>query len=411
MALMRDVALIGAGMTRFHNRIHADKSSREIFIEAASEAVNSVDNGISLKEIDALFIGNFSSDIFEHQCHTAPLIADWLGICPKPAVRVENACASSGVAIQMGVMAIASGLYDVVMVGGVEKMTNLSTREVADALSMASDNIFEASLGMTFPGIYAEIASAYFSKYGERFEWLASVTIKNHHNGKLNPKAHFQAEVLEIGNRLGAKRGLKFRDAMEFLNSPLNFMVAHPLRLFDCCPISDGAASIILASADKAKKYTDTPIYVAGIGQASDSMALHDRRDLTSLYASVEAGRIAYKMADVTPKDIDLALVHDCFTIAEIVATEDLGFFERGEGGKAAEEGLTALDGDKPVNTDGGLKAKGHPVGATGAGMAYEVWKQLRGEAGNRQVPNASIALIHNVGGSGGTATVQIFRR
>jgi len=411
LTLKRKVAVIGAGMTRFHNKVHAGKTSRELFVEAAVEAIESVDKGFELKDIDALYVGNFSSDVFEHQCHLAPLLADWLGLCPKPATRVESACASGGAALQVGVMAVASGLFDVVMVGGVEKMTNLPTEEVTDALAMASDNIYEASLGMTFPGIYAEMASAYFSKYGERYEWLASIAIKNHHNGKLNPKAHFQAEVLELANKFGEKRGMKFRDELEFLKSPLNFVVAYPLRLFDCCPISDGAAAVILTSAEKAKKWTDTPVYVEGVGQASDTMALHSREDLTSIRATVEAGKMAYRMAGIRPEDVDLALVHDCFTIAEIIATEDLGFFKRGEGGKAAEEGITAVDGAKPVNTDGGLKAKGHPVGATGVGMVYEVWKQLRGEAGRRQVDDADKALIHNVGASGGTVVVQVYGR
>ena len=411
MTLARKVAVIGAGMTRFHNKIHAGKTSRELFLEAATEAVESVDKGFDLKDVEALYVGNFSSDVFEHQCHLAPLLMDWLGLSPKPATRIENACASSGAALQVGVMAIASGLFDVVMVGGVEKMTNLATEEVTDALAMASDNIYEASLGMTFPGIYAEMASAYFSKYGERYEWLASVAIKNHHNGKLNPKAHFQAEVSELGKRFGEKKGMHFKDEMDFLKSPLNFVVAHPLRLFDCCPISDGAAVVILTSAEEAKRWTDTPIYVKGVGQASDTMSLHDRSDLTSIRGTVEAGRRAYRMAGITPKDVDLALVHDCFTIAEIIATEDLGFFEKGKGGEAAEKGITTIKGDKPVNTDGGLKAKGHPVGATGVAMAYEVWKQLRGEAERRQIPDASTALIHNVGASGGTVVVQIFGR
>ncbi|MEM2876043.1 MAG: thiolase domain-containing protein [Candidatus Bathyarchaeia archaeon] len=411
LSLKRKVAVIGAGMTRFHNRIHAGKTSRELFVEAAMEAVESVDKGFHLKDVEALYVGNFSSDIFEHQCHLAPLLADWLGLCPKPATRIENACGSGGAALQVGVMAIASGLFDVVMVGGVEKMTNLPTEEVTNTLAMASDNFYEASLGMTFPGIYAEMASAYFSKYGERYEWLASVTIKNHHNGKLNPKAHFQDEVLELGNRFGEKKGIHFKDEMEFLKSPLNYVVAHPLRLFDCCPISDGAAVVILTNAERAKEWTDTPIYVEGVGQASDTMALHDRSELTSIRGTVEAGRRAFRMAEIEPEDVDLAIVHDCFTIAEIIATEDLGFFERGKGGEAAEDGVTALDGDIPVNTDGGLKAKGHPVGATGVAMVYESWKQLRGEAGARQVPRASKALIHNVGASGGTVVVQVLGR
>lgn len=411
MRFAREVAIVGAGTTRFHHKEHREKTSRELFVEASLEAFDSVDKGIERKDIEALFIGNFSSDVFEHQCHMAPLMADWLGLNPIPTTRIENACASGGVALQMGVLAVASGAFDVVMVGGVEKMTNLKTEEVTDTLAMAADNVYEAAVGFTFPGIYAAMATAYFAKYGSEWEDLTAVTIKNHHNGALNPKAHFQSEVYEIASKLGERKGLKFRDEMEFLKSPLNFTVAYPLRLFDCCPISDGASAVILAASEIAEKFTDTPVYFAGLGQASDTMALHDREDLTSIKAAVEAGRKAYDMADLKPKDVDVALVHDCFTIAEIIASEDLGFFKHGEGAKAAVEGRTALDGDKPLNTDGGLKAKGHPVGATGVAMAYELWMQLRGEAGRRQVDDVEVGLLHNVGASGGTVVVQILRR
>lgn len=382
-----------------------------MFVEAALEASESVDNGFNLKDSNALYLGYFSSDMFENQGHTSALMADALGINPVPATRVEAACASSGAAVNMGIMAIASGLYDVVMIGGVEKMRTLGTGEVTDTLAMAADVSYEAAVGFTFPGLYAAIAGAHFDRYGSTWEQLADIAIKNHDNGKLNPKAQYQQSILEIANRIGQRKGLEFDNPMEFLTSDLNPMVADPLRLFDCCPISDGAAVAILASEKVAKQYTDTPVYVAGIGQASDTMALHDRPELTSLTASKVAGEQAYKMAGVKPKDISLACVHDCFTIAELVATEDLGFFEPGEGGKAASEGRTSLRGDIPINTDGGLKAKGHPVGATGAGMVVEVFKQMRGEAGERQVSDPVYGLAHNVGATGGTVTVQVYRR
>lgn len=411
MGLSRGVAVVGAGMTRFHHRIHADKTSRELFVEAGVEAMNSVDNGIDVEDIGALYVGNFSSDVFEKQTHTAALMADWMGLTPKAATRVEDACASSGVAVNMGVLAIASGAYDAVMVGGVEKMRTLGTEEVTDTLAMAADAIYEVGAGFTFPGLYAALATAHFAKYGSTWEQLAAITIKNHHNGALNPKAHYQAEIMDTASRLGERRGMTFGDEMEFLTSHLNPVVAHPLRLFDCCPISDGSAVVILAADDVAKKFTDTPVHIKGIGQASDAMALHDRADLTTLRATKLAASQAYGMAGVEAGDIDVADVHDCFTIAEVLATEDLGFFQKGEGGKAAVEGRTALGGDKPVNPDGGLKAKGHPVGATGAAMAYEMYKQLRGEAGEHQVADAYIGLAHNVGASGGTVAVQVYGR
>jgi len=398
-------------MTRFHHRIHIDKTSRELFVEATLDAVESVDNGFELGDVEALFVGNFSSDAFEHQAHTAPLMADWLGLRPKAATRIEDACASSGVAVNMGVLAISSGLYDVVMVGGVEKMRNLTTEEVTDTLAMASDDIYEVATGLTFPGLYALMATAHFAKHGSNWEQLAAIAIKNHHNGALNPKAHFQSEIMDNAKRLGERRGMTFENEMEFLESSLNPVVAYPLRLYDCCPISDGAAVVILAASEVAKRFTDTPVPIVSIGQASDALSLHDRDDLTTLYATRMAADQAYQMAGITPDDVDVADVHDCFTIAEVLATEDLGFFPKGEGGRAAEEGVTALDGDKPINPDGGLKAKGHPVGATGAAMAYEMFKQLRGEAGGHQVDGVRFGLAHNVGGSGASVAVQIFGR
>lgn len=411
MKLSKGVAIVGVGMTRFHHKTHAEKTSREIFVEAALEAVDSVDNGIQLGDVEALFVGNFSSDAFEKQGHTAALMADWLGLTPKASTRIEDACASSGVALNMGVFAIASGAYDVVLVGGVEKMRGLGTEEVTDTLAMAADGLYEVGAGFTFPGLYAALATAHFDRYGSNWEQLASIAIKNHHNGALNPKAHFQSEIMDTAIRRGERRGMAFKDEMDFLSSSLNPVIAYPLRLFDCCPISDGAAVVLLASEEIARRFTDTPVYIKGIGQASDTMALHDRADLTMLRATRLAALEAYRMAGVEACDIDVADVHDCFTIAEVLATEDLGFFPEGEGGKAACEGRTALDGDVPVNPDGGLKAKGHPVGATGTAMAYEMYKQLRGEAGKRQVDDVKNGLSHNVGASGATAVVQIYGR
>jgi acetyl-CoA C-acetyltransferase len=411
LGLNRGVAVVGAGMTRFHHRLHADKAGREIFVEAAIEAADSVDNGLELGDVESVFVGNFSDDVFEKQSHTGAMMADWLGLNPRPAVRVEDACASSGVAFNLGVQAIASGLYDVVLVGGFEKMRSQTTEQVTDALAMAADAAYEASVGFTFPGLYASMATAYCHRYGAVWEDLAAVTVKNHKNGALNPKAHFQSDIMSTAAKAGESKGIKFKDEFEFLRSSFNPVVAYPLRLFDCCPVSDGAAAVILAGDDVARKFTDTPVIVAGIGQASDTLALHDRSDFTSMRATRVAAENAYRLAGLSMKNIDVADVHDCFTIAEVMATEDLGFFPRGQGGKAAVEGVTGIKGDKPVNADGGLKAKGHPVGATGAAMAYEMFKQLRCEAGDHQVAGAEVGLAHNVGAAGATVTVQIFRR
>ncbi len=249
-------------------------------------------------------------------------------------------------------------------------------------------------------------------KYHATWDDLQAVPIKNHHNGALNPKAQFRSEILDIAKKTGNKKGIEFKNEMAFLKSSFNPAVTYPIRLFDCCPISDGAAVAILASGDISKRFTEKPLHVKGIGLGTDTITLSGRPDLTSSKAIVNAARAAYQMAGVKPGEIDVAEVHDCFTINEALITEDLGFFRRGEGLKAAKEGRTALSGDKPVNMDGGLKCKGHPVGATGIGMIHEIWLQLRGEAGERQVKgNPEIGLTCNVGGSNASAIVLVFKR
>jgi acetyl-CoA C-acetyltransferase len=344
-------------------------------------------------------------------------MADWVGLAPRPATRIEDACASSGVAVRQGIIAIASGLYDMVLVGGIEKMTDLPTERVTDTLATAGDALYEIPAGFTFPGFYAAMATAYMHRYGATPETFMRVGIKNHENGALNDKAQFGARIADImvsKQARAKKKGYpvtEWADEMEFLHDDrANPIISWPMRLFDCSPISDGAAALLLVSEELVPSFSNAPMYVIGSGQASD-VALHDRADLTKLRAARVAGRQAYDMAGVTPTDIQAAEVHDCFTIAEVIATEDLGFFPAGEGWRAAEEGLTARSGPRPVNTSGGLKSKGHPVGASGAGQVVEVWKQLRGEAGERQVPGATLGLTHNVGGTGQTCAVHIFER
>jgi acetyl-CoA C-acetyltransferase len=417
-ALARDIVVVGAGVSKFGT--FPEKTSRDLLGEAYSEALTSVDKGVDPNEIEALYLGNYSSDLFENQGHIAPLMADWLGLLPKPAVRVEGACGSSGLAFREGIIGIASGLYDTVMVAGVEKMSNLPTEGVTDALATASDTIYEFNqAGYTFPGVFAIIASAYLNSYGATREHLMRVAIKNHQNGALNPKAQFTItlhEMMESRRQRLKERGLpdpKWRDELDFLNDPQsNPTVAWPLSLFDCAPITDGASCVILTAKETAHNFTDRPVHVAGTAHASGG-ALSSWSDLSSMPSAQVAARQAYEMAGVTPNQIDLAEVHDCFTIAEIVATEDLGFFPRGQGALAAAEGQTARDGVKPINTSGGLKAKGHPVGATGTAQITEIWKQLRGEGEGRQIPNKNVefGLTHNVGGTGGTCVVHILRR
>ena len=415
--LGRGVALVGAGMSKFG--AFADKTSRDLFVDAFNAMTESVDKGLDVEDIEALYVGNYSSDLFEGQGHVAPIMADWVGLVPKPATRVEDACASSGVAIREGILAIASGIYDIVLVSGTEKMTNLPTERVTDTLASASDAVYEGSCGFTFPGLYAAMATAYMEKYGARVDHFMKVGIKNHINGALNPKAQFNKSIRDIMNSRIEKAKQKgepvpgWRDEIDFLKDPrANPVVAWPMRLFDCSPITDGAACLLLVADDIAKDFSPDPIYIVGTGQGSDH-ALHERKDLTSILAARTAAEQAYQMAGVKPEDIQIAEVHDCFTIAELVALEDLGFFKPGEAFVATEQGITARDGAKPINTSGGLKSKGHPVGASGAGQVVEIWHQMRGEAGPRQVPGKDItlALTHNVGATGGTCVVHIYQR
>ncbi len=382
-------SIASAGLSKFGRR--DGLYARELFLEAVNEAVERCPNVDLRKDVQALFVGHMGES-YEHQGHTGPTLADWAGLLPAPAVRVEAACASSGVALRLGILAIASGLFNVVMVGGVEKMTHRTTAEAVEFLAMASDFPFEQWHGVTFPGLFALMATAHMNKYGTTEEQMALVAVKNHRNGSLNPKAHFQREVT-LEEALASR------------------VVAWPLKLYDCCPISDGAGCLILTKPELAKRFTDEPVHIVGSGQASDSIGVYEREEFTSLAAAKEAARQAYETAGLSPKDVQIAEVHDCFTIAEIIAYEDLGFCKPGEGGRLVEEGITALNGSMPVNTSGGLKAKGHPVGATGVAQAYEICLQLTGQAGRRQVEGVNVGLTHNVGGSGATAVVNIYKR
>lgn len=412
----RGVAMIGAGMSKFG--AFAEKNSRDLFVESYKAMTRSVDKGFDPSVIDTVYIGNFSSDQFEHQAHIAPILADAVGLTPVPATRVEDACASGSAALRQGLMAIASGMANVVLVGGAEKMTALNTAAVTEALATAADVAYEIPAGFTFPGFYAAMASAYMARYGMKPEHLMNVAIKNHDNAALNPNAQFGVTIqkwMEGRIESALKKGKPapaWSTIWDFLHDDSgNPMIAYPLRLFDCSPITDGAASVLLVAEEIAHQFTDHPIHIVGSAQASDS-ALHDRAELTSLPAAKIAAARAYEMAGVTAKDIRIAEVHDCFTVAEVIASDDIGFFAPGEGFKAAEDGMTARNGAKPINTSGGLKAKGHPVGASGVAQAVEVWKQMRGQAEARQVEgDVSLALTHNVGATGSTCVIHIFER
>ncbi len=412
--LGRGVCIVGAGMSRFD--MYKDKDSKQLFAEAFKECIDSVDKGIDPKEIQAMWLGNFTNDFFIHQGHWGPIISDLLGLPPKPATRTEGACASSTLAVKDAAYAIASGMYDIVLAGGVEEMSKISTEAVSEGLALAGSP-YEVYEGFTFPAVFGAIATAYFAKYGATWEDLNYVTVKSHENAKLNPKAQFNMTIKDIMNLRIEKYKKKgqpvpeWKDEYEALRDPrFNPVVAWPMRLFDCCPISDGAACVLLVAEEIAHMFTDHPIYIIGMGQGS-GRALHDCPSLTSLEANKHAAKEAYEMAGLTPKDIQFAEVHDCFSIAELIHIEDLGFCKEGTAYRFVREGGTRLNGPMPINTSGGLKCKGHPVGATGAAQMVEVWHQLRGEAGPRQIPNGDlhIGASQNLGGTGGTCTFMIF--
>jgi len=414
--LGRGVAVVGTGMSKFG--MFKEKNSKDLFAEAFNEMLSSVDKGIDPKDIQSLYLGNGSGEFFVHQMHWGPIISDLIGLTPKPATRTEGACASGALAFREGVLAIASGLYDIVLVGGVEEMSKRTTEEVTEGLAMAASP-YEVRVGFTFPGVFGATATAYFARYGATREHLMNVTIKSHNNARLNPKAQFNVSIRDIMNQRMERARKKgepvptWKDEKEFLRDPVaNPVVAWPMHLYDCSPISDGASCMLLVAEEIAKSFTDNPLYVVGIGQGS-GQGLHAKEDLTCFEATRYAAKEAYELSGLKPEDIQIAEVHDCFSIAEIIHLEDLGFFKPGQGYKAVEEGLTRLDGVKPINTSGGLKCKGHPIGATGIAQLYEIWKQLRGEAGKRQVPikDLRIGATHNLGGTGGTCTLTILER
>jgi len=383
------VSIISAGLSKFGKR--EGFYARELFAEAAKEAYDRCPSLNPKKDIKALYVGHMGES-YEHQGHTGSTVADWAGLVPVPATRTEAACASSGAALRAAIQAVLSGLADTVLVGGVEKMTHRTTAEVTEYLAMASDYPFEQWNGITFPGLFALMATAHMNEYGTTEKDMALVAVKNHFHGSLNPKAQIQKEIT-------------LETAMS------SRTVAWPLKLYDCSLITDGASCLIITKPELAKEYTDMPVQIVGSGQASDTIGLYERETFTSLCAARLAAQQAYEMAGVGPENIDVAEVHDCFTIAELIAYEDLGFCKPGESPRLIEKNETRLGGRIPVNTSGGLKAKGHPVGATGTGQAYEMYLQLTGQADKRQVKDAKVGLTHNVGGSGATATVHIYRR
>jgi acetyl-CoA C-acetyltransferase len=414
--LGRGVAVVGVGKSQFG--MFKDRDCKDLFAEAFSKAIASAERGVDPKDIQALYVGNFSNDFFVHQSHWGSLTADVIGLVPHAATRTEGACASSSQAFREGVFAIASGYYDMVLVGGLEDMSKRTTEDVAEGLALAASP-YEIRAGFTFPGVFGAIATAYFHRYGATREHLMNVTIKSHENAKLNPEAQFGVSIRDIMNAKVARAKRKGKPVPEwpdekvFLRDPAaNPPIAWPMHLFDCCPISDGASCALLVSEDLALNFTETPLFVIGLGQGS-GRGLHAAKELTSFEANRYAAKEAYAMSGLRPEDIQFAEVHDCFSIAELVHIEDLGFFDPGQSFKAVEQGATRLDGPMPINTSGGLKCKGHPVGATGVAQLCELWAQLRGTAGARQIPKPDLRIgaAQNLGGTGGTCTFTILER
>jgi acetyl-CoA acetyltransferase len=386
---MREAYIVGAGQSPYGS--FPDESYRSLFRTAVEETTDRVEHGVDIDDIDEAYLGTLG--VGGRQLGLpGPACTEHVGLDGTPVTRVENACAASGYALRQAVMAVRSGMADVVLAGGVEVMTDLSGDAVRYWLGVSGETEWERLSGTTFAGVYAQMASAHMREYGTTTEQLSEVAVKNHDNGAANPKAQ-----------------LDFTCTLEdAVNAPA---VAEPLTLYHCCPTTDGAAAALVVGADVVEEYTDAPVRVAGVGAAADRLGLFQRDTYTAIPASRRAAETAYAAAGVEPAELDFAEVHDCFSIAELLAYEDLGFCDRGEAGAFLESGATRPDGALPVNTSGGLKSKGHPIGATGAGQVVEAFDQLTGRAGDRQLDEPALGLTHNVGGSGGAAVVHLLER
>ena len=379
------VCVIGAGSTKYGK---LEDSISDLTIQASADAIQSA--GIIPKEIKAGYISNVFG-VADKQVHLGPVVMSNLGIPERPSLSIESACGSGSVAFREAYANVAAGFYDVVLVTGVEKVTQTGTEWTTTYFSYCSDFFYEGQSGASFPGLFASMARAYLTEFKATEEDFAMVAVKNHENGLLNPKAHLRKKIT----------------VDDVMNSAV---VASPLKLYDCCPFSDGASSVVICSEKFAKDHTKDYIQVIGSGRGGSPAALQGRQHLTTIPSTKIAAEAAYKMAGITPKDVDFAEVHDCFTIAEVVDTEDLGFFEKGKGVYAVREGQTKRNGEIPINPSGGLKSKGHPIGATGVGQIVEVFDQLTGKAGERTVNDAKIGLTQNFGATGASCAVHIFQ-
>lgn len=381
---METVCVLGAGSTKYGR---LEDSIVDITVQASADAIKSA--GISPKDVKAGYISNVFG-IADKQVHLGPVIMSGLGIPDRPSLSIESACGSGSVSLREAYANVAAGFYDCLLVAGTEKVTHTGTEWTTTYFAYCSDFFHEGSAGVSFPGLFASMARAYLTEFGATEEDFAKVAVKNHNNGMLNPKAHLRKKIT----------------VDDVMKSPV---VASPLKLYDCCPFSDGASAVILCSEEFAKKNGGDYVRIIGSGRGGSPAALQNRNSITTIPSTTIAARAAYKMAGITPQDVDFAEVHDCFTIAEIVDTEDLGFFEKGKGVEAIREDRTALNSDISINPSGGLKSKGHPIGATGVGQAVEVYDQLTGKAGQRAVKEARIGLTHNFGATGASCAVHVF--
>jgi acetyl-CoA C-acetyltransferase len=383
---VESVCILGAGSTRYGK---LNESIVEIALTAAVDAIESA--GISPRDIQAGYISNVFG-VADKQVHMAPVIMSNLGISHVPGLTIESACGSGSVMFREAFANIRAGFYDCVLALGVEKVTHTGTNQSTTLFSYCSDFFYEGGNGASFPGLFASIARAYMTKYKADEEDLAHVAVKNHVNGLLNPKAHVRKKIT----------------IEDVLNSPV---VASPLKLLDCCPFSDGASAVILCNENFAKKSGKPYIQVIGSGRGGSPAAVQGRNDMSTIPGTVIAANQAYKMAGITAQDVNFAEVHDCFTIAEIIDVEDLGFFQKGKAAGEIRDGATSRKGKIPINPSGGLKSKGHPIGATGIGQIVEVFEQFSGQAGERTIKDAEIALTHNFGATGASAAVHIFKK
>lgn len=377
--------MLGAGSTRYGK---LDDSISDIAAQASADAIQGA--GISPKDIEASYIANVFG-VADKQVHLGPVLMSTLGIPDRPSLSIESACGSGSIAFREAYANVAGGFYDCVIATGVEKVTHTGTNWTTTYFAYCSDFFYEGQAGASFPGLFASMARAYIEEFKITEEDLAAVAVKNHENGARNPKAHL-------------RKGITVEDVMS------SAVVASPLKLYDCCPFSDGASSVILCTEEFAKSHGKY-VRVVGSGRGGSPAALQGRERLTTIPSTKIAAKQAYEMAGITPDKVDFAEVHDCFTIAEVVDTEDLGFFEKGTGARAAADGRTGLNSDIPVNPSGGLKSKGHPIGATGIGQVAEAYDQLTGGAGERSVRGAEVGLTHNFGATGASCAVHLFAR